>query len=173
MKILNIRTDDLILFSDWKTQALFSCWLIQNCKCVWCSAPSGFGARGNNGSPPNVVVKSGLRTIPSNPYSLSNAVSTLLSMSGPCEGSCNLDGITICLNINHQDRSGGEILLPPNSQEKRWIGNDPSLKPRTPGRGMGIKVVLSVIRRNILSASFRPSDRGFTRSFYDGNCFII
>ena len=32
-------------------------------------------------------------------------------MSGLCEGSCNLDGITICLNINHQYRSGGEILL--------------------------------------------------------------
>ena len=32
-------------------------------------------------------------------------------MSGLCKGSCNLDGITICLNINHRDRSGGEILL--------------------------------------------------------------
>ena len=34
-------------------------------------------AEGNNGSPPNVVVKSGLRTIPTNPYSPSNAVSAL------------------------------------------------------------------------------------------------
>ena len=66
-------------------------------------------------------------------------------MSRPCEVSCNLDGITICLNINHQDRSGGEILL--NQPATKRSG----LKHGTPGCWMwdGIKVVLSVIMRNI------------------------
>ena len=54
-------------------------------------------------------------------------------MSGLSEGSCNLDGITICLNINHQDRSGGEILPKESHQTHReavvtfWPGSDAHL----------------------------------------------
>ena len=77
MKILNIWMDDMILFSDWKSKKYFSVGSNKIAMRLRCAAPSGFGPHRNNGSTPNVVVKSGPRTIPSHPYSLSNAVSTL------------------------------------------------------------------------------------------------